>query len=131
MDFWYGQSELFARLVRSAIVTYFELRRSHEVHGCHFTGYSEMWTPCVWIWELRHGLSAVIHCQKKRLVVVTIRQFLDGHASGLAHRFGCDSGECFEVERDVALGHHVGFIADELGPSEAVELFSVNQAWHA
>jgi len=47
-----------------------------------------------------------------------------------AYGMGCDVGKCFEVERDVASGHLVGFVAGETIPSVAMELFPVMDAYH-
>jgi hypothetical protein len=70
-------------------------------------------------------LDAVIHHQEEGLVVVTVRQFLCQNAASRSYGFSCDSSECLEIERDVALGHLVGFVTKEAEPRAVVELISV------
>lgn len=51
---------------------------THKVHRCDFAGGFVERGPSIGVWDLGHKLAAILQSEKEYLVIVSLREFLDG-----------------------------------------------------
>lgn len=83
MHLWDGNPDNISNLDVQLSLPFMSLRVgvtgvTHEVHSCDFAGGFVERGPSIGVWDLGHKLAAILQSEKEYLVIVSLREILDG-----------------------------------------------------
>lgn len=84
-----------------------------------------MWPPSIWIWDLAHNFSTVVHGQKKGLIVHAIRKLVNTLAVVSTGGFSSYPCELLNIKFNISLGQFPSFITKKATTGEAEEVLDI------